>query len=200
MGDEPKKPQSWWQTVPGVLSGLAALIAALTGLYGAHHQFQNQQSTTKPSTDPPSPSLTQSSPNSPSSPIVSSPPILPSPTPPPVTPSPKPTTIDLSGTWIAEGYTCPANVAIPLEEIEIKHDGNYFVATKIKGDDCIRSGEITFQGSYDGMIPVTIPVKINTGSPNTTSRQLVDALLEVKTSNKFEVVFSGAKMEFSRKK
>jgi major membrane immunogen (membrane-anchored lipoprotein) len=94
----------------------------------------------------------------------------------------------------------PSECCYPLEEIEIKHDGSYLEATKIKGDDCIRSGEMTFHGSYDGVIPATISVKISTGSPNTTNRQLVDALLEVKTPNKFEVVSGGIKMEFSRQK
>jgi len=50
------------------------------------------------------------------------------------------------------------------------------------------------------MMPATIPVKINLASPNATNRQFVDALLEVKTSDKFEVVYSGIKMEFSRKR
>jgi len=88
-------------------------------LYGVYHQLQNQQSATKPSTDQSSPSLPQSSPNSPPSSIVSSPPILPS-APPSITPSPKLTTVDLSGTWIAEGYACPANGIIALQEVEIK--------------------------------------------------------------------------------
>jgi GUN4-like len=35
MADDPHKSYSWWQTFPGILTGLAALIVALTGLIGA---------------------------------------------------------------------------------------------------------------------------------------------------------------------
>jgi hypothetical protein len=107
MGDEPKKSQSWWQTVPGILSRLAALIVALTGLYAAYHQSQNQQTATKSSTELPSPNPPQISPSSTLSPsTVPSPPVSPS-----SDPLPKP--IDLSGKWSALGYMCPANVVIP---------------------------------------------------------------------------------------
>lgn len=32
MPEEPSKPQSWWQTLPGVLTALATIITAITGL------------------------------------------------------------------------------------------------------------------------------------------------------------------------
>jgi hypothetical protein len=36
--DDSKRPPSWWQTMPGVMTGIAALITALTGLLVAAHQ------------------------------------------------------------------------------------------------------------------------------------------------------------------
>lgn len=42
---------------------------------------------------------------------------------------------DLNGVWIAEGYTCDAN--IPQEEIRIQQTGISVVATKITGDNCV---------------------------------------------------------------
>ena len=31
--------KSWWQTVPGLLTGIAACVVAITGLLGAAHQM-----------------------------------------------------------------------------------------------------------------------------------------------------------------
>lgn len=42
---EDKKPKSWWQTLPGIFSGLAALITATTGAFLAANQlgfFENK--------------------------------------------------------------------------------------------------------------------------------------------------------------
>jgi len=38
MAEEPSKPQSWWQTLPGILTAVAALITAVTGLIVALNQ------------------------------------------------------------------------------------------------------------------------------------------------------------------
>jgi len=32
VAEKPQSAQSWWQTVPGILTGLAAIITAVTGL------------------------------------------------------------------------------------------------------------------------------------------------------------------------
>jgi hypothetical protein len=37
MAEQPK-PQSWWQTLPGILTAAAAIITAITGLVVALHQ------------------------------------------------------------------------------------------------------------------------------------------------------------------
>ncbi|AOX99665.1 hypothetical protein [Jeongeupia sp. USM3] len=36
---EPKKPSSWWQTLPGVLTALAAAVTAITGLVALLFQY-----------------------------------------------------------------------------------------------------------------------------------------------------------------
>src|SRR5262245_32808117 len=38
MAGEPPKPQSWWQTLPGVLTAVATIITAATGLIVALNQ------------------------------------------------------------------------------------------------------------------------------------------------------------------
>jgi len=38
MAGEPSKPQSWWQTLPGILTAVAAIITAATGLIVALNQ------------------------------------------------------------------------------------------------------------------------------------------------------------------
>ncbi len=36
---EEEKARSWWQTLPGILTGTAAVIAAIGGLVGVLHQY-----------------------------------------------------------------------------------------------------------------------------------------------------------------
>jgi hypothetical protein len=38
MGETPDKPKSFWATIPGILTGLAALVAAGAGLFTALNQ------------------------------------------------------------------------------------------------------------------------------------------------------------------
>jgi hypothetical protein len=42
MADDPHKSHTWWQTLPGILTGLTALITALTGLIVAFNEIQKQ--------------------------------------------------------------------------------------------------------------------------------------------------------------
>jgi hypothetical protein len=64
MGDENKK--SFWTSLPGILTGVAAVIAAVGGILAAYNHVAPPPS---PPTSPPSPSNPLSSP-SPSSPQV----------------------------------------------------------------------------------------------------------------------------------
>lgn len=49
---EPQKSSSWWQTVPGVLTALAALITALSGLVALLFQYGVLGSKNEPSPPP----------------------------------------------------------------------------------------------------------------------------------------------------
>ena len=39
MDEEKKSKDSWWHTIPGVLTAIAAVITAVTGLIGVFHQI-----------------------------------------------------------------------------------------------------------------------------------------------------------------
>lgn len=52
---------------------------------------------------------------------------------------------DLVGAWIASGYFC--NGAEPDQSIFITAVGQRLTATKVRGDRCIRSGEVTWRGT-----------------------------------------------------
>ena len=56
---------------------------------------------------------------------------------------------NLCGIWLGYGYWCDDNELIPEEVILVEDLGNSFIrATKIIGDDCVQSGEITWEGNY----------------------------------------------------
>lgn len=59
-------------------------------------------------------------------------------------------TIDLTGNWTGENYEC--DFIFFDEQISIVHDlgTGSVIATKIDGDSCVRAGDITFTGIYDG--------------------------------------------------
>lgn len=91
--------------------------------------------------------------------------------------------IDLSGEWLADGYEC--EIGSFNQIIEIVHDltTNDIEATKITGDGCVTSGNITFFGTFDGT-DSEFDVTFVTGSlsmPNSTSS---NAIIEVENSNK----------------
>jgi hypothetical protein len=106
--------------------------------------------------------------------------------------------IDLSGLWLASGYICGA--VVPEEKVMIQHIGNVVTAIKEKGDECIRSGEVTFTGKYDGT-KTTIPVEMQMRIPNASTYPLrVSAFLEIVDSYSLVLVYSGIKITFERYK
>jgi len=56
----------------------------------------------------------------------------------------------LCGIWLGYEYWCMPGEFVPEEEVILVEDlGNSFIrATKIIGDDCVQSGEITWEGTY----------------------------------------------------
>jgi hypothetical protein len=106
--------------------------------------------------------------------------------------------IDLSGLWLASGYICRA--VEPEEKVRIQHRENVVTAIKEKGDECIRSGEVTFTGKYDGT-KTTIPVEMQMRKPNASTYPLrVSAFLEIVNSDSLVLVYSGIKITFERYK
>jgi hypothetical protein len=106
--------------------------------------------------------------------------------------------IDLSGSWLANGYICQG--AVPEEKVRIQHKGNVVTAIKEKGDECIRSGEVTFTGKYDGT-KTTIPVEMHMRRPNASTYPLrVPASLEIVDSDSLVLVYSGIKITFEKYK
>ena len=66
------------------------------------------------------------------------------------------TSSNLCGIWYGYGYSCAID-EVQTEVILIEHDGNFARATKLVGDNCISSGQITWEGI------------INLNSPNTVT-------------------------------
>lgn len=48
MSEKPSGPPSWWQTLPGILTGVAALITAVTGLIVVFNRTGNRSEDTRP--------------------------------------------------------------------------------------------------------------------------------------------------------
>jgi len=49
------------------------------------------------------------------------------------------------GFWIGDGYKCTSSESLP-EDINVHYEDNKFVAVKVKGDECVNKGKVTFQG------------------------------------------------------
>ncbi|HEV2664793.1 MAG TPA: hypothetical protein VG324_07775, partial [Blastocatellia bacterium] len=58
MADESPKPQSWWQTLPGILTAVAGIITAATGLIVALTQAGVFQGKEKTVSSTPTPTVT----------------------------------------------------------------------------------------------------------------------------------------------
>ena len=48
MSEKPPGPPSWWQTLPGILTGIAAIITAVTGLIVVFNRTGNRSEDTRP--------------------------------------------------------------------------------------------------------------------------------------------------------
>jgi hypothetical protein len=49
MSDKPESAQSWWQTIPGILTGIAAVVTAVTGLIVTFNHDRGTDDKTAPS-------------------------------------------------------------------------------------------------------------------------------------------------------
>lgn len=91
----------------------------------------------------------------------------------------------LIGLWNAQGYTCPDNVNIPNEILKIEEINGKFLATKVTGDDCVKAGTKTFEGTREGnKIRVHFYEAIPGGEPKLDSQE-------------YEGTFSPQKIQFT---
>jgi hypothetical protein len=67
MPDKPATSPSWWQTIPGILTGVAALITAVTGLIVAFNRTGGTSEPARPASPPVSTSPSSGSPELPRS-------------------------------------------------------------------------------------------------------------------------------------
>jgi hypothetical protein len=74
----------------------------------------------------------------------------------------------LIGVWDATGYFCP-NPA-PLQTVRITLQGNKLIAVKLKGDDCVPAGQVTWEGTLSGGV-ISGRGRVSDG-PRTTIRWL----------------------------
>jgi hypothetical protein len=72
---------------------------------------------------------------------------------------------NICGIWESNEYMCPANNFL-YETFAVRINDGYVTATKIAGDDCVTSGQISWQGDYHPpQFPVTMLLG-NLTSPN----------------------------------
>ena len=78
---------------------------------------------------------------------------------------------NLCGIWYGYGYTCYDSTIgefydIPIEIILIEQNDNFVKATKLVGDDCIFSGQVTWEGYINGKF---IDINLYAGSSGTAT-------------------------------
>lgn len=92
------------------------------------------------------------------------------------------------GPWHAEGYRC--NDKTPaVEEVEIRMEGDTFIATKTLGDDCVLTGQETFRGTlpadnknYNSNDRVSVVYKTGyAGSPSSGQANLTLQIIDKNT-------------------
>jgi hypothetical protein len=110
--------------------------------------------------------------------------------------SSEPSGIRLRGVWEAEGYWC--NERTPKKQcISIEHIQESVVATKELGDDCIRSGQVTFKGEFTAN-PFGVQMHVTTGENRPTF--WTPAVVTVENEDRFALTYQGGRMVFRRMK
>jgi len=98
---------------------------------------------------------------------------------------------DLCGIWLGYNYQCytvssdgSLNFYTKTEVILIEHNGDFTVATKIIGDDCVTDGQITWQGNYDQN---PFPVTFTLGDPSSPGSVTAGGSITVIDSDHIEL-------------
>jgi hypothetical protein len=91
------------------------------------------------------------------------------------------------GYWIGSGYSC--KVSNIDEDVVIRYENGNFIATKVKGDECVTTGMVTFTGA----IPQNLnnysnyPVVITVGSPQNPGSGKINGTVRIVDINNFTV-------------
>jgi hypothetical protein len=111
----------------------------------------------------------------------------------PIVPTANSTDINLSGFWLAEGYTCRGN-ELP-ERISLEHKDGLVTATKVTGDDCVGAGEITWVGVY---APKEFDVQIQSSSGPNTALFYINGKVQVINNNSVIVSSRAGSIKYTR--
>jgi hypothetical protein len=103
---------------------------------------------------------------------------------------------NICGIWESNEYQCPGG-NFPYETFAVRIDDGYATATKITGDDCVTSGQITWQGDYH---PPQFPVTMLLGNQSNPNCCFATAMITVINEWHMELRFGngGAPLNFWR--
>ncbi|WP_103670501.1 Cyclin D1-binding domain-containing protein [Pseudanabaena sp. BC1403] len=89
------------------------------------------------------------------------------------------------GNWIGEGYGCERGGL--SERVRINIDGNSLTATKITGDNCVPSGNVTFRGTIPNSVSKgsSFPVTWTIGTPDRPASGSTSQPLTILDANSF---------------
>ena len=84
----------------------------------------------------------------------------------------------LEGRWKGVGYTCGDRDPRIPEIVDITSSGDELTVTKVSGDACVCSGEVTWRGAFHpGGAPITLPIRYRVAAGATT--RMTDATATV---------------------
>jgi hypothetical protein len=102
--------------------------------------------------------------------------------------------VHLSGEWIGVGYGCTPTPG--PERIRIDQSGDEVVATKLAGDDCVLTGQVTWRGKLKGGAFSDVHMQVSTGPA--TGLFFVDATLTMVNDTLVITPSGGSSVTYSR--
>ena len=94
--------------------------------------------------------------------------------------------VDLSGTWVAEGYDCPPDFNA-AELIEIEISGDDLLANKTVGDECVPTGMDTLRATLPDEVRVGMTLDTESQVSTGSSFEWVDSEVEIISVDEFIV-------------
>ena len=92
------------------------------------------------------------------------------------------------GNWNGLGYTCDA-LTPQIETVNIRYDNGNFHAYKILGDNCVKTGQLSFNGALPTTLwqGANIPVNFVVGSPEHPSSSQVPNTVHIVDLNTLQI-------------